>query len=70
MERYNPRMRKVRLVIAILILAISLSLLAWGLWPAVHERRILSVSPTEMTLPTPSSFVPRLSPQADYLPHV
>lgn len=53
---YNARMRKVRMVLAVIILAASLALLAWGLWPAARERRVLSVSPTEMTLPTPSSF--------------
>jgi hypothetical protein len=53
-------MRKVRMALAVIILAASLTLLAWGLWPTAHERRVLSVSPTEMTLPTPSSF--ELSP--------
>ena len=51
-------MKKVRLIASVVILVISLALLAWGLWPAAHERHILTVSPTEMTLPTPSSFEP------------
>ncbi len=63
-------MRKVRLVLAVLILLVSLSLLAWGLWPTARERLILRVSPTEMTLPTPSSFVPGVAPLADWLCHV
>ncbi len=58
---YNARMRKVRLILGIVILVVSLAVLAWGLWPAARERHTLSVPPAEMTLPTPSSFVPSLS---------
>ncbi len=54
-------MRKVQLVLAVIILVVSLIVLAWGIWPAAHERRTLGVSPTEMTLPTPSSFEPSLT---------
>ena len=36
-------------------------LLVWGFWPAARERHILPVDPSEMTLPTPSSFVPVMS---------
>ncbi len=53
-------MRKLRLALALLILFASLAVLAWGLWPAMHERRSLTVAPGEMTLPTPSSFEPSL----------
>ncbi len=53
-------MQKARMILAVVILVISLSLLAWGLWPVQRERRVLPVSPTEMTLPTPSSFEPGL----------
>jgi hypothetical protein len=55
---YNPRMRKLRVAIGILILVASLALLAWGLWPSTRERHTLTVPPAEMTLPTPASFVP------------
>ncbi len=51
-------MRKLRIAIGLTLLVISLALLAWGLWPAAYERHTLKVPPAEMTLPTPSSFVP------------
>ncbi len=51
-------MRKLRIAIGLTLLFISLALLAWGLWPAAYERHTLKVPPAEMTLPTPSSFVP------------
>jgi hypothetical protein len=53
---YNLCMRKLRIGIGIIILVLSLAVLAWGLWPAAHERRTLAVPPAQMTLPTPSSF--------------
>ncbi len=56
-------MQKVRMIVAVIILALSLSLLAWGLWPESHVRRELPIAPTQMTLPTPSSFVPGLQSQ-------
>ena len=52
-------MRKLRLALALLLLAASLTLLLWGIWPAARERHTLPVLPTDMTLPTPSSFVPQ-----------
>jgi hypothetical protein len=48
--------RKLRIILGILILAVSISLLIWGLAPARHETRIQNISPSEMQLPTPSSF--------------
>jgi len=48
--------RKIRLLLAILILAISLALLVWGLWPNLVETRIVPVEPGQMQLPTPVSF--------------
>ncbi len=53
-------MRKLRLILAVVILVFSLAILAWGIWPAAKERHTLRVSPSEMTLPTPSSFDPAL----------
>ncbi len=55
-------MRKLRLFVAVIVLVLSLTLLVWGLWPAAHERHSLSVPPAEMSLPTPASFEPLLSP--------
>lgn len=54
---YNTDMaRKIRLLLAILILALSLALLIWGLWPIIMETRIVPVDPDQMQLPTPVSF--------------
>ena len=51
-------MRKLRIAVGLVLLALSIALLAWGLWPSVRERHSLDVPPAEMTLPTPSSYVP------------
>lgn len=48
--------RKIRILLGVLILAISISLLVWGFAPARRETRIQNLSPAEMELPTPSSF--------------
>ena len=48
--------RKIRLMLAILILTLSLALLVWGLWPNLVETRILPVDPGQMQLPTPVSL--------------
>ncbi len=53
--------RKLRIYLGILLLVLSCILLAWGFWPAVRERLVLPVPPSEMTLPTPASFVPGLA---------
>ncbi len=53
-------MRKLRLILALVILTASLAILAWGLWPSARERHTLEVPPAEMTLPTPASFEPVL----------
>lgn len=48
--------KKVRLILAAIILAISISLLVWGYFPNARETRTQQVSPSEMQLPTPSSL--------------
>ena len=48
--------RRVRILLGVLIFAISISLLIWGLVPVRHETRIQNISPSEMQLPTPASF--------------
>lgn len=50
--------RSLRTAIGVLILALSLALLAWGLWPVQRERRVLPIEPSNLTLPTPASFIP------------
>ncbi len=54
-------MKNIRLVFAIIILAISIVLLVWGFAPNPRETRIQNILPTEMQLPTPSSSYFELS---------
>ena len=53
--------KRLRLFLAIVILAASISLLVWGYGPNPHETRSQPIAPAEMQLPTPSSlhFDPR-----------
>ena len=44
---------KVRLFFAILILAISISLLIWAYSPNPRETRVQPIAPSEMQLPVP-----------------
>ena len=48
--------KKVRLILAVIILAISIYMLAWGYGPNPRVTIDRDVSPSEMRLPTPSSF--------------
>ena len=45
--------KKLRLFLAVIILAASLSLLVWGYMPNPRETRIQPIAPAEMQLPTP-----------------
>ncbi len=47
---------KLRLLAAVLILAVSLTLLVWGFWPTRRETLVTPIQPSNLTLPTPSSF--------------
>lgn len=60
--RYNTRMnpRRARRLLGILILLVSLILLIWGLWPLAIEVRAVPVSPPDMQLPEPGSWLPGL----------
>lgn len=49
---------RVKRIIGLLLLLLSLILLAWGLWPVEEEVRTLPVSPEDMQLSEPASFVP------------
>ena len=55
---YNEFMskRRIRLILALVVLVISLALLIWGLWPLAHLTRILPLPPGDLQLPTPDSF--------------
>lgn len=57
-------MKNIRLIFAIIILAVSIVLLVWGFSPNPREIRIQNISPTEMQLPTPSSLHFDLEPVA------
>ena len=50
-------MRGARIVLGVLILTLSCALLIWGLLPVRRENRRQPISPTELQLPTPSSFL-------------
>lgn len=50
-------MRRLRIVLGIIILVFSLSLLIWGLLPLRREVRTQPISPTDLQLPTPTSFL-------------
>lgn len=54
---YNEIMaRRIRLLLAVVILALSAGLLAWGLWPELRVERIQPIQPTQMQLPASSSL--------------
>ena len=54
-------MKKFRIALAVIILAISVTLLIWGFSPNQHETLIRDIAPSEMQLPTPSSYSLSLS---------
>lgn len=48
--------RRLRIVLGIAILMISVMLLVWGFWPVRRETRVQPIPPAELQLPTPASF--------------
>ncbi len=48
---YNTDMRRLSLTLSILLLAVSIALLIWGFWPAVRVQHVLSLAPSQMSLP-------------------
>ncbi|MCZ2126451.1 MAG: hypothetical protein LC099_01605 [Anaerolineales bacterium] len=50
-------MKKARLALTLILLTLSLAALFWSLSPNRRETRIQIIAPTEMQLPTPSSFL-------------
>ncbi|MBI3739862.1 MAG: hypothetical protein HY258_12510 [Chloroflexi bacterium] len=52
--------KRLRIALGVILLVISCVLVVWGFWPTIRERRVLSVNPANMNLPTatptPSSF--------------
>lgn len=51
------RKRGVRIVLGAIIVVLSCALLIWGLLPARREIRTQPISPNELQLPTPTSFL-------------
>ncbi len=49
-------MRRVRLVLGIVILVISLGILIWSVFPFDHVTRVLPIPPSELQLPTPEAM--------------
>jgi hypothetical protein len=49
--------RKIRLILALIVLAFSLALLIWGFWPILRESQVLPIPPNELQLPTPMGFL-------------
>lgn len=48
--------RRLRIIVGILILALSLTLLIWGFMPLDRITRTQPVSPSDMQVPTPTSL--------------
>jgi hypothetical protein len=54
---YNYFMaRRIRLIFAVILLSLSLTLLLWGIWPEQRVQRTQPIQPFQMQLPTPVSF--------------
>ena len=51
--------RAVRILLGAIILIVSLAILLWGSLPVRREIRTQPISPTELQLPTPTSFLPQ-----------
>ncbi|MBN2550590.1 MAG: hypothetical protein JXB15_15605 [Anaerolineales bacterium] len=51
------KIHRVRRIVALMILLISLALLIWGIWPYAPEFRNVPISPADMQLSTPGSFL-------------
>lgn len=49
--------RRVRIVIGVIILAISIALLVWSFRPLDREVLTQPINPSDMQLPTPTSLL-------------
>ena len=49
--------KKIRILLAVVILIVSCALLVWGLWPMLVETKVVPVDPGQMQLPTPVSSI-------------
>lgn len=55
-------MKKIRLVLAFILLSISIALLVWGYAPNPRTTMERTIPPAELRLPTPSSLHFNLEP--------
>ncbi|HEX5807621.1 MAG TPA: hypothetical protein VFY25_03080 [Anaerolineales bacterium] len=53
----NLARRRIRIILGIAVLILSIALLLWGLLPPKREIRTQPISPSELQCPTPSSFL-------------
>jgi len=49
--------RRIRIFIGVIIFFVSVAFLIWSFMPLEHEIRTLPISPSELQLPTPISFL-------------
>ncbi|HLA07303.1 MAG TPA: hypothetical protein VJ022_07665 [Anaerolineales bacterium] len=52
--------RRIRILLGVLILVISISFLIWGFAPTRRETRVQPIAPSELQLPTPETRLPEL----------
>jgi len=50
--------RRIRILLGIIILIVSIGLLIWGYAPSLYETRVQPIPPSELQLPTPEAFLP------------
>jgi len=50
--------RRLRILVGVIILTVSIALLIWGFRPLGREIRTQPIAPSELQLPTPSSLLP------------
>jgi hypothetical protein len=55
-------MKKIRLVLALIFLSVSIALLVWGYAPNPRTTMERTIPPAELRLPTPSSLHFNLEP--------
>ena len=51
-------MRRIRIILGVIILSVSIILLIWAYKPLERETRTQPLNPSELQLPTPVSLLP------------
>jgi len=49
--------RRIRRLLGVLILLLSVAMLLWGLWPVGYESLSIPVPPDSLQLPTPTTLL-------------